>query len=85
MHGFANAEWRDRENTLSFFAEIRNAQALRGLVLSLLFHAGDDEHDQRDDVRKHLVELLEGEVHACRDVQVEDIKAAEQDRGESVV
>ena len=65
---------------LPFLSEVREPEALGGLVFLLAPDGGDDQHDDRDDVGEHLVELLVR--HAGGDEQVEDVQPAEEDAGE---
>ena len=46
---------------LSFFPEIGFPQAFGGLILPLVAHAGDDQYNDGDNVRQHLIQLLGGE------------------------
>ena len=67
---------------LPFFSEVCQTKGGGGLVLTLVAHAGDDEDDYRDDVRQHLIQLFYCEIHAAGDEDVQDIQAAEQERGD---
>lgn len=62
----------------AFFAEIRKTEAFRRLIGALVAHTAENKHDDRDNVRKHLVKFLDGKICSRRDVNVEDIKTAEQ-------
>ena len=67
----------------SIFSEIRQAQRLRRLLVSLISQRGNDQHDDGDHIGQHLIELLDGQIHAGGDIHVKNVKAAEQERGEN--
>ena len=73
--------FRLRRPASPFLAEIRQAEACGGLILALGAHARDDEHEDRDDIGDHLIELLNGEVHTRRQEDMQDIQSAEEERG----
>ena len=67
---------------LSFFSEVGKTQRLGGLILALFAERDDDQNDQCDHVRKHLIELLDGKVRAGGDEDVENVAAAKEDGSE---
>ena len=67
---------------LSFFSEIRQTQRHGGLILALVAHTGADEDDYRDEVGQHFVQLLNGEIAAGGDEDIEDVQPAEEDGGQ---
>ena len=71
--------FRLRRPASPFLAEIRQAEACRGLIFALGAHARDDEHDDRDDIGDHLVQFLDSEVRAARQEDVQDIQSAEEE------
>ena len=49
----------------------------------IMADADDDQNKDRDNVRKHLINLLYGKVCPCRNEKVEDIKTSEEHGGEN--
>lgn len=66
---------------LSVLSEIRETEACGGLILPLLPHAYHHEHDDGDNIRCHLQQLLGFECEV-RDIVVDDEKSAEKYRAE---
>lgn len=66
---------------LSFLAEVGQTEVRRGLALALLAHTGDDQHDDGDDIREHLEQLLVAHAEILY-VVVHDVESAEQERAE---
>lgn len=68
--------------SLPFFSEVRQAEAHGGLIFFAAADAGDDEDDDGDHIWCHLVYLVYRKVRAGGDVDIEDVQAAEDYRGE---
>ena len=66
---------------LSFFSEICKAERGRRLVLALFAHRNDNEHDDGDKVREHLVQLHHVKLRSCRNVEINNVQSAEEYRG----
>ena len=77
-----NSEPKKERSGLPLLSEIGQSQACRGLALALVAQAGEDQHDDGDDVGEHLVELLHGQVHAGGNVHVQDVQPAEEEGGQ---
>ena len=74
---------QERERAgLPFFSEVREAEGLGGLILALVAGAGDYEDNKSNHVGDHLVKLLELHVvHGNGQVEIDDIKPAEEEGG----
>lgn len=68
---------------LSLFPEVGGAEAFGGLVFALVAHAGQDQHDDGDYEGEHFVQLLDCQIRAGGQEQVEDVQAAEQEGGQN--
>ena len=67
---------------LSFFSEVRQAQALRRLILTLFAQAGEAQHNDGDDIGQHFVQFLYGGIGAGGNVHMQNVEAAKEDGGE---
>lgn len=63
---------------LAFFPEEAETQRGGGLILPLFPQGNDDEHRQRYHIGEHLVKLLDGQVGAGGNVEIQDVKPTEQ-------
>ena len=68
---------------LSFLTEVGQTKRLGRLILALFAQRDHDQHDQRDDIRQHLVKLLDGEVGAAGNEDVQNVAAAEENGGQN--
>ncbi len=78
---FCNPSSNKREKTffvLSLFAEVRQAQAHRRLILALSAQRGDAQHDDGHDIGEHFVQFLDRQIHAGGDVHMQDVQTAEE-------
>ena len=62
---------------LPFLSKVRKAEGSRRLVFAFSAHRDDDQNDDRNEVRKHLEELLRRASQA-RDVEIEPEENAEE-------
>ena len=64
---------------LSVFSEVGQTQRCGGLLVTLVAQGGNNKNNDGDKVGQHLVQLLDGKVHAGGDVHMQDVKTAEEE------
>ena len=63
---------------LSVFSKVRQTKRLRGLLISLVSQGRENQYDNRNHVRQHLVQLLYGKIHTGGDVHMKNIETTKE-------
>ena len=71
------------ERVLSLFPEVGHTQAFGGLVLPLVAHGGQHQHQNGHKIGKHFVQLLHRQVGARGNEQIQNVQSAEKNGAEN--